>query len=552
MSIASFQINQVRPGGTSYGTADVARNDLWLGRQINLVSLAPGSHTYSWAFLDVPVGSEWGAGEEHAAEPLNHTAQTANFTPDVLGSYRVGLLVDNSVSEIMICAVRYDNLGNLQNRGWCYPALGEEVGEDNFNGSTRGWNGILDGIFNDILGFLQAGGSGVGVADHGTLLPGGPWSTLNFTGSGVSVAGGSGVATLTVSGGSQPWLQDCSAGGTVVYSGPETVPWQMTLTGTPAASFTLQIPTGDVSVAIANDTSQVAAVTSPGTEAGFIPPGDTAIMLGSADHAPLVVNGLACLSVANSDIVVETWPAGYGYSLFQVGVQNTIWPGSWPYLPLLGTMLSPRDAATYGVTAPLPGMGPVTTEGYYGAWYTSHMGWLFLEEGGAISSLCPAATYQNSPWVDQAMTVGNAMAPNCVGSLQGDSIAGTTESVVSLLPTFGRGTCEHSIFRFTLLTQLRISQSDTSADTVGDSWDIEQDYVGSVISAELVNLQAVGAARSSTPFIQAEGGSLGSVTVTLDLSAGGFWIVTSTEGCSTFDAGVLLSIAHFTDRVRTT
>jgi hypothetical protein len=276
MSIASFQIDQVRPGGTSHGTADVARNDLWLGWQINLISLASGSHTYLWSFIDAPVGSAWGP----STPPLNPALQTANFTPDVLGSYRVQIIVDNSVSEIMICAVRYDDLGVLQNRGWCYPALGEEVGEDNFYGSTRGWNGILDGIFDDILSFIQGGSAGIGVQDNGTTVSGGPWPIMNFAGTGVSVSGSAGVATVTISGGAswqslQTYVTDGTTDVTVPsgYQELELLPNGSEPSSSFAVAVSYSSPDYAFTLLVTNQTGQLAYVypTAYGVGAPVVP-----------------------------------------------------------------------------------------------------------------------------------------------------------------------------------------------------------------------------------------------------------------------------------------
>lgn len=59
MAGAIMQIDQVRGSSTSYGTAGVARNDIWTGNQVNLVdaSGSPANTSWTWALLSVPAGS---------------------------------------------------------------------------------------------------------------------------------------------------------------------------------------------------------------------------------------------------------------------------------------------------------------------------------------------------------------------------------------------------------------------------------------------------------------------------------------------------------------
>ena len=370
MSVASFQIDQVRPGGTSHGTADVARNDLWLGRQINLVSLASGSHHYLWSFLDAPVGSSWGP----STPPLNPTMQMANFTPDVLGSYRVQLLVDNSVSEIMICAVRYNSLGVLQKRGWCYPAQGEEVNEDNFNGGTRGWNGILDGIFDDILSFLESGGAGIGVEDHGTLLPGGPWATLNFTGN-VSLSTLSGVVSVDVLGSNSytpavpsNWnpapttydgaLDQLANGGVFscdVSSGSPTATIppdakQLVLTGTPEdPTFpTISCPT-TYTVLVTNTTRYAAYVEDAAADGTVVMAPFTSLLLTCDTHHLRAVNGWNIFPVSQV-VPFSGWQAPLGTNEINIyGADSDPFTTSFSYPSGDGAFLLLLTNATPGV-----------------------------------------------------------------------------------------------------------------------------------------------------------------------------------------------------------
>jgi hypothetical protein len=82
-----------------------------------------------------------------------------------------------------------------------------------------------DGTTNGLVALLRGNGTGAGNAgvlqDEGSAVAGAPHSTLNFTGSGVTVTnGGSGVATITIPGGeSGITLED---EGSTVTGGPHT------------------------------------------------------------------------------------------------------------------------------------------------------------------------------------------------------------------------------------------------------------------------------------------------------------------------------------------
>jgi len=146
---AIFAIDQARPG-PSAGTPGEARNDLWLGWQIDL-RCTTVHFSYQWLLIDAPPGS--------TATILNGSSQIANFTPDVAGSYRVMLIVDGGGpgnTMILICAVRYDHSGTQLNRGWRLPALGEQAPENNFGGQVRSWAEAWEYIIPDLLNFMSS------------------------------------------------------------------------------------------------------------------------------------------------------------------------------------------------------------------------------------------------------------------------------------------------------------------------------------------------------------------------------------------------------------
>ncbi len=147
---ASIAFDQVRPSGTSYGSPDRARNDLWAGRAITCRSTLANNTLHEWTLLDAPAGS--GASLANALTP------TATFTPDVPGSYRIRLVTNGGGPgnvQILIAAVRYDSTGVLVQRGWRLPALGEGPGENNFGGQLRSWSEAFDFVFSDLLALAE-------------------------------------------------------------------------------------------------------------------------------------------------------------------------------------------------------------------------------------------------------------------------------------------------------------------------------------------------------------------------------------------------------------
>lgn len=150
---AVIVINQ--PTGAGAGSPDVARRDLWLSRQIELVVGTSGNSSIEWALLDRPPGS--------AASLINQDQPTATFTPDVLGSYRIQLVTNGGGPgnvKVKVARVRRDNAGLLQRRGWCLPGLGEVDGEQNYEGNIRSWAEVFEFVFEDLL-FVA----------NGTLVP---------------------------------------------------------------------------------------------------------------------------------------------------------------------------------------------------------------------------------------------------------------------------------------------------------------------------------------------------------------------------------------------
>ena len=161
---AFFIINQ--PDGAGSGVTGVARNDLWLDREIQLSWISVGEEgepvSYQWDILDKPYLSE-------VPDDLG-TSMTASFTPDVWGSYRIRLITNGGASQsILIAGITKTYLGGPLKRGWRLFAFKEQPEEANWpdgNGETnlRGYSTEWGIILADIADALDSGGGGGGGA----------------------------------------------------------------------------------------------------------------------------------------------------------------------------------------------------------------------------------------------------------------------------------------------------------------------------------------------------------------------------------------------------
>lgn len=115
------------------GTAGRSRDDLVTGVAVTLSnSNNSGAYSHRWVLLDRPTGS--------AATLTNSTSAVASFTPDVAGTYRIQLSVNegNLAGQVQVrLAVVRDT------QGLRFPAYGERDEESNWLISgfpnTRGW-----------------------------------------------------------------------------------------------------------------------------------------------------------------------------------------------------------------------------------------------------------------------------------------------------------------------------------------------------------------------------------------------------------------------------
>lgn len=138
--------------GAGDGSPGIARNDLWLSQEIQLVVGTAGNTSIEWALLDSPDGSA--ATLADSSQSGGGPYADCTFTPDLPGTYRVQLVTNGGGPgnvQILVLRVRYNSSGVLVNRGWALPAKGEIEGESNYNGNMRAWAEVFEFIFADIL-----------------------------------------------------------------------------------------------------------------------------------------------------------------------------------------------------------------------------------------------------------------------------------------------------------------------------------------------------------------------------------------------------------------
>lgn len=162
MSGAEFYFDQ--PTGVGAAAPGNAQRNLWQTKQVFLTCTSAGLGSYVWELLDAPPGS--------AASINNASAQIADFTPDLPGSYRIRLTVNGGGAgnvSTKIGAVRKSAAGAAINRSWRTPAFKEQADETNWDDvvNDRGYAPDWETIVADILLNAFGGGGGGSGGENG-------------------------------------------------------------------------------------------------------------------------------------------------------------------------------------------------------------------------------------------------------------------------------------------------------------------------------------------------------------------------------------------------
>jgi hypothetical protein len=124
------------------GTPGVSNDNLTLGAVVTLTSVDTALHSYTWAIVSQPEGSN---------DNIVGSGQIVTFTPTKEGSYLVKLTVDfgypSEDSQQLIAAVRELETGDR------IPAIGETTE----NSANDGWANPVDAILRRVTRFTEAG-----------------------------------------------------------------------------------------------------------------------------------------------------------------------------------------------------------------------------------------------------------------------------------------------------------------------------------------------------------------------------------------------------------
>jgi hypothetical protein len=258
-------------------------------------------------------------------------------------------------------------------------------------------------------------------------------------------------------GGSFIYTQDCSAGGTIAYSGPTPVPPLIVLSGSPTAAFNFTWPATAFVTSLLNTTGY--AVTTGGVDnpdQWIVAPPDETVTGGTAVMFSCGTGGLFLEAMT---------PQPYGPSLadgFISAAQNSsaifvgslasynvLHSGDITEVPIYGAAISQLDGDTYGVDAPLDepiGSGPAEAGGLYTEIFyvaptsLSSIG-NFIMTGqsqgnggqavadiysGSYDNIVPTAYYPGNTWTTQSQ--GTEVQRS------GDRITGTSQEIVHYFP----------------------------------------------------------------------------------------------------------------------
>ena len=233
-------------------------------------------------------------------------------------------------------------------------------------------------------------------------------------------------AAADAGGSSSSYSQDCTAGGTIAYSGPTPVPPKVVLTGTPGSAFTYTWPSANFAVFVDNQTGQY--VNMGGGLISVAGPQLVVVLSGVAYGPWTAGNGQGDLGTILAALNYGAFP-----SVVSVGAVNTLEPNAIQALPIY-TVLQQYDALSYVSELPSGASGPQSPAAGQ-TWYQSPAsattpalgGGLFeFTESGANECICPQTYYPGSAWTTQAQT--RAVARTA------DRITGTSQQVVHYLP----------------------------------------------------------------------------------------------------------------------
>jgi hypothetical protein len=331
------------------------------------------------------------------------------------------------------------------------------------------------------------------------------------------------------SGGAGPvWVQDCTAGGTIVYSGPGatlgsgSLPNLIILAGTPGSEYIFSLPYLAFDVTILCLTSTASA--------DVYYNGSPAVLLGNNQQIGFTGTGTAYyfITPVTGDVAAHYAGAYSGYwNLIEIAGVNQRSSGTAQSIPIYGAALNLLDATTYGVGIPSVGTGPgvvpsgvslLENESFF---VPDTLGGLVgMNSSGASETVIPWAFFVNNPWNTQALDKGKFVI--------GDTLTGPSQSQTFPFVVVNPSAVGNSaIMRVTATA--KVVTAGGGAESANDTY--SKVFLVTISTASSVS-RIVGTA---TTLHTASDTSMVGTSITLGISSGFPAITYATNG--TIDAG---------------
>jgi hypothetical protein len=360
-------------------------------------------------------------------------------------------------------------------------------------------------------------------------------------------------------GGGSSYTQDCSAGGSIIYNGPATVPTTLILTGSPAGSFDYQLPDTSVFVvAVVNQTTQTVSVGNVNNPDAWPILGEpygsdgpqwfgSSLQGGIYTLVPLTGWTPEGLPVNVTDAsLVNFQDTVTGLSIWRIASLNISLPGAIPYLETYA-LLNLQDTVSYGGTPPdqtgNPGTVPVPSG--VAVAYVSYQGVVIEDVTGESIGVAHSVVYPNSPW-DTQRTARNLLAPDYGDTLIGPSAVGS--GYIMGFPNIGSGSFyETNHVKF--IIQCRVVSTSGSTEAAGDMCTIIQEYDFVTVGGSMVGI--LPGSQAVTFLDQTSSGTIGTVSFPAVTAVSGTQIAPEIITPAGFDPSTVLDITIFTESYST-
>lgn len=345
-------------------------------------------------------------------------------------------------------------------------------------------------------------------------------------------------------GGGGSYTQDCSAGGTIVYDGPSTVPPLVNFTGAPGGGFTFTPPSAAFATMFQNLAGHPATIGGSGY---VLQNGDYALFVnpGGGDFCE-PATAVNAVGPTAGDILLFNSGRPVQSAVALAGV-NTSYAGENPFVPLYA-MLNPKDLSTYGVTPPdmMGDPSTVVVPDGIALGYVNLQGYVAEDVTGESTTLAHAMFYPNASW-DTQRAARNLCAPDYGDTLIGPSVTPATPYYMGL-PNIGAGSL-NATHHVKFVVQCRVVSTSGSTEAEGDMCTIIQECDFTTVGGTMVGVQ--GGAQVVTFVDQTMSGNIGTVVFNPLQSVSGSQIAPYIQTPAGFDPSTVLDITLFTESYST-